>query len=777
MSGLKRPLIYPPPLRDGESVVMLNPAEETRKKRNKKAKFKCPEWAVRPSGAVFDNLRLKVDDPKEQSSSVIHLGLKKSHIVGRNERCDIVVNHKSISRNHCALVWDGEQLLIHDLGSTHHTYVNGEALEPLEFVPLREGSVIKFGTHKVLFTVLGTNPADNASAGQDATGDDNSEQLKAMMGMSGFARSKSGRGYGANSAEYERPQEISAEAMNQHRRKAVTSTDGGSSSASAGPMRPPSGPMPAPRSGSKKTPEEVKQARADRVIEQFGLPVTHEVYLQKHRKPVTTIDIDRSGARMASGSLDYLCRIFDFHGMKENKRLAFQELEPHESHGVVEVSYSPSGSQLLVATGSAQPKIYDRDGHEIMTFRKGNYNLSDMARTVGHVSAVTSAHWHPQDANTMITSSTDGTVRTWDMRGKTHFEELLCWQVLKARSKQGRRVGVTRCRWSPDGKAIVAGCQDGSLQLWHQRAKYGLPNAVVRDAHGPGNEVTGLAFDKDGGCKLASRGMDDTMKLWDIRKFSKPVQCFEDLEVVHSGCDCIFSPDGALVVTGTSVDSRRATERGRVVFYDVEGHSRDPVYEVPLGFGESVLSLSWHPILNQILVGTSAGNIVALYNPQRSKKGVLFSVGKHAKKKTDYFSTVDVTGGVILTPNALPMFADPKSKKEQKALDRKDPIKSKKPDFPGTGPTRPDFVPRNHNYTEMMIQQRKKDRYLDKDAREELLKYDAITKANPYWVEPSYAGTQPVKILAKKTAQQEKEDLKKQLKGENASFIGSSELK
>lgn len=821
MPAIKRALIYPPPLNSGESMVMLDPEEEMRKKRNKKNKFKCPDWAEIPPEPMFEAMRLRVDTASGKPAdgpTEIPIGRKKVHILGRNARNDIVVDHKSISRQHCAFVFDGKQLLVQDLGSTHHTYVDGEQLEAREFVPLREGSMLKVGTHKQYYTLLGSTPESSAKGPSAApvSGDasssanapiDNDEELRKVMGITGFAQPKSGRGKGANSAEHEAPKVMSAAAMDRHRRKMLAQGGGGKQKKPiAGPQRPPAGPARpaqgqamgppggAPNSASSTSastapapaaeslsPEQLAQQRAqqklDRVAEQFRLPVTHEIHLQRHAKPVTTIDIDRSGARMASGSLDFKCRIFDFHGMKENKRQAFRELEPHENHGVVEVSYSPSGSHLLVATGSAQPRVYDRDATPVVLFRKGNYNLSDMARTVGHIAAVTGAHWHPQDANTMITSSTDGTVRTWDLRGKTHFEELLCWQVLKARSQQGRRVGVSRCRWGPDGKVILAGCQDGSLQLWRHRARYGLPDTVVRDAHGKGNEVTGLCFDADGGCKIASRGMDDTMKLWDVRRFKEPLRTFGDLEVVHSGADCVFSPDGSVVVCGTSVDSRNSKARGRVVFFDVEGHSDEPIYEVPLGFGESAISLAWHPVLNQVLVGTSAGNIVALYSPQHSKKGVMFSVGKQARARSEYFSSVDVTGGVILTPNALPMFADPKPKREQRQLDRKDPIKSKKPDFPGTGPTRPDFVPKNYNYTAAMVEQRTKERYLDADPRASLLEYDAATKADPYWVEPSYAATQPVKILAEKTAQQEKEDLKKQRKGQNQSFIGGSELK
>jgi hypothetical protein len=213
------------------------------------------------------------------------------------------------------------------------------------------------------------------------------------------------------------------------------------------------------------------------------------------------------------------------------------------------------------------------------------------------------------------------------------------------------------------------------------------------------------------------------------------------------------------------------------VFFDVDGHSDKPVYEVPMGFGESAVSLTWPSVLNQVLVGTSAGNIVVLYSPEYSTKGVLLSVGKTAKSDSGFYSQANEMGGVIKTPHALPMYADPKPKKEQKALDRRDPLKSRKPDFPGSGPTRPDFVPKNHNYTTMIVEQRTKDRYLDQDPRAELLKYEEQTKANPYWVDQAYAATQPVKLLAEKTAQQEKEDLMNQLKGKNQSFLGSSELK
>lgn len=46
---------------------------------------------------------------------------------------------------------------------------------------------------------------------------------------------------------------------------------------------------------------------------------------------------------------------------------------------------------------------------------------------------------------------------------------------------------------------------------------------------------------------------------------------------------------------------------------------------------ESVISLVWHPELNQIFCGCSDRNVHILYNPETSKKGILYSVTKHKK--------------------------------------------------------------------------------------------------------------------------------------------------
>src|SRR3954469_17227311 len=47
-------------------------------------------------------------------------------LVGRKEECDLRLDHKSVSKQHCVLVKSDGLLLVRDLGSTNGTRVNGQ---------------------------------------------------------------------------------------------------------------------------------------------------------------------------------------------------------------------------------------------------------------------------------------------------------------------------------------------------------------------------------------------------------------------------------------------------------------------------------------------------------------------------------------------------------------------------------------------------------------------------------------------------------------------------
>ena len=65
---------------------------------------------------------------------------------------------------------------------------------------------------------------------------------------------------------------------------------------------------------------------------------------------------------------------------------------------------------------------------------------------------------------------------------------------------------------------------------------------------------------------MATRGGDDTLKLWDIRKFKSPVHVKSDLFSRFDVTECCFSPDDRMVVTGTSMGKNE--KAGRLIFYN-----------------------------------------------------------------------------------------------------------------------------------------------------------------------------------------------------------------
>ena len=81
------------------------------------------------------------------------------------------------------------------------------------------------------------------------------------------------------------------------------------------------------------------------------------------------------------------------------------------------------------------------------------------------VSTEVSTCWYVPCRGSAITSSEDGTVRVWDT------EELAQAAVIKPTLSKPGRVGVTSCRYSPDGLSIAGGLADGSIHIWDVRGE------------------------------------------------------------------------------------------------------------------------------------------------------------------------------------------------------------------------------------------------------------------------------------------------------------------
>lgn len=75
--------------------------------------------------------------------------LKDRTILGRSRDADVLVVDPAVSREHSAIVTEGQRYILEDLGSANGTLVNGE---PVTRVALTEGDVIQLGDTAIVFT-------------------------------------------------------------------------------------------------------------------------------------------------------------------------------------------------------------------------------------------------------------------------------------------------------------------------------------------------------------------------------------------------------------------------------------------------------------------------------------------------------------------------------------------------------------------------------------------------------------------------------------------------
>ncbi|KAL1517933.1 hypothetical protein ABEB36_001629 [Hypothenemus hampei] len=487
----------------------------------------------------------------------------------------------------------------------------------------------------------------------------------------------------------------------------------------------------------------------DSASNQYFMPIAAETSMKHGNKAVTALTVDPSGARLASGSVDYEVSFWDFAGMDSNLR-SFRTLQPAENHPIRGLHYSNTGDLLLVISGASQAKVIDRDGFEKLETVKGDMYITDMAKTKGHTGALLGGSFNPVLKEEFLTTSADGTVRTWDFYGWGKIHK----QIIKCRAQNGLKTSPTAVTYNKEGKVIACGCIDGSIQLWDFRKSSVAPASQVRKAHQP-IEISSISYSHIGD-HLLTRSLDETLKLWDLRNFKKPVCEVGDLFARYDTTDAIFSPNDAVVVTAKSI--KKGEKTGYINFY--ETNTFNLLKSVPVT-GSHTIKVNWHSKLNQIFVGTGDGNVKCFYDHKRSLRGITLCVIK-THRKAQYSEVVSTQQ--IITPHALPMLRQERRKTSRKQMekDRLDPVKSKRPDLPITsgqggrvassGGTLSSYVIRN-----LGLSKRVND---DQDPREAILKYAKDAEENPYWIAPAYKKTQPNNILASGTQDGEPESKK-----------------
>ncbi|PUU83276.1 WD40-repeat-containing domain protein [Tuber borchii] len=498
---------------------------------------------------------------------------------------------------------------------------------------------------------------------------------------------------------------------------------------------------------AKPPPQDSDSDSDDSSEEEEEYPLSHELIIPAHTKPISSITLDPAGTRFVTSSHDTTIKFFDFHAMSTTHLHSFKTLEPSEAHHIHTVAFSPldNGQHLLVVPAAPQAKILTRDGDTVLEFVKGDPYLRDMHNTKGHVSEISGGCWSPMQRGVVVTAGTDSTVRIWDVQSRRGHRDIM---VHKSRGKGG---GVGLVPWhgvvggsagSAGGGMIGTMALDGVLSIWNAGGPYSRPVMEVRDAHTKETWTGGLTFSSDGRL-IATMGEDQYIKLWDTRKLKTPITTRANFPT-PTPTPIIFSPtNSTTLLTGDTSNTLHILSSATLT--SEQTHSLSPPATISpeqttttTTTPSPLTSITWHPQINQILTGSADGNLHILYSPTISRKGATTLLSRAPRKRhiDDYnnsnITTTDMTtisGDAVILPNALLGKKGVVADKRRPAMPAQTPWGKSQPDQA--------HIERSIGLSSMR----------DEDPREALLKYADVAEREPVFT-AAWRETQPKTIYA-----------------------------
>ncbi|EZG72975.1 WD-repeat protein [Gregarina niphandrodes] len=202
---------------------------------------------------------------------------------------------------------------------------------------------------------------------------------------------------------------------------------------------------------------------------------------------VTTLSVAPNGRRLVVGSGRGKVLMFYFATMVKDGSVVEQWAD-FEGLPVLLLKYDRSTKFLMIAAGEPFVEIRNNDNAVVWQTYKGDMYVRDTANTFGHTHRVTDGFW--LDGDHIMTTSEDTTVRVFNRNSKPkgldqRIPSSCVYKTIDRENKSlTKQTRVCCAQMYDNNKILVAGCADGSIQIWDGTWRSGIksqkPKKVIR---------------------------------------------------------------------------------------------------------------------------------------------------------------------------------------------------------------------------------------------------------------------------------------------------------
>lgn len=292
------------------------------------------------------------------------------------------------------------------------------------------------------------------------------------------------------------------------------------------------------------------QSIAAKLTEEYREDVPFQAFCHTDSQPlpITNIAATKQGDRVASGSYDRTCKIWD-----SSTARVLASLEDH-SEVVYAVAFNPLGNRVVTGSFDTTAKLWDADTGQC---------LETLA---GHSAELMCVAFAPTN-DAVATCSNDCLVKIWDAETGDELGPL--------KGHEAEIMGVT---FDHTGATLLTSSFDGTARLWDLKN-----GSCVRVFKGHEKELTCSDLARSG-TLCATGSTDCTVKVWDVGS-GKCLHQVSDYkkEVTSVGFDasetlvCSASADGSGRVVWISQADAVRFEVAQEGSSDGEGEGDDPV--------------------------------------------------------------------------------------------------------------------------------------------------------------------------------------------------------